>query len=126
MDTSKIEYVKLWMEQSRLYWSRLQTATALHTGVLVGWYYLQRDKDSPALALFLLCAGILLSILILVIMWRDTRYMDAMRKKAGEDVFPYPKCRLPIGGCCGALIIIFIMLAELCLLMIGLLNICNT
>jgi len=38
-NSEKLEYVKLWMQQSQLFWSRLQTATALHTGILVGWYY---------------------------------------------------------------------------------------
>ncbi len=124
MDTSKIEYVKLWMEQGKLYWSRLQTATALHTGVLVGWYFLQKDMPCSKLAPSLLVLGIWLSSLILLIMLGDARYWYALRDKAGEDVFPYPKCtRWPIGGVCGALIIFSLMVAEICLLVCGCLRV---
>ncbi|MDO8609357.1 MAG: hypothetical protein Q7R95_02325 [bacterium] len=112
----KIEYVNLWMQQSQLFWSRLQTATALHTGILVVWFYLSKDEDWSWLSPFLLGLGIVLSSLILIIMWRDGKYMDAMKDKAGKEVFPHPKCKCPIGRFCAAIMLVILMVVEVCLL----------
>jgi uncharacterized membrane protein len=113
MESLKIEYVKLWMEQSRLFWSRLQSVTALHTGVLAGWYIIKKDNNEWLwLAPFLLALGILLSAFILVIMCRDGQYMNAMRDKAGVDIFPHPNCRCPVGRVCGITMVLLLMAVE--------------
>jgi small-conductance mechanosensitive channel len=65
----ELEYVKLWMEQSKLFWSRLQIAITIHSGGLVGWYYLH-EKNIWMGSMWLLIV-VTLSYCLREIMHRD-------------------------------------------------------
>lgn len=107
--TTQIEYLKLWNEQSKLFWSRLQTATVLHSGVLAGWYKLRQDNSS--LQFFLLLIGSIVTMAILIIMYRDDQYMDKLRDLAGEY---FPKVdSTKLGRRCGYFIVGSIAFVEL-------------
>lgn len=82
-------YVDLWERRIQLFWSRLQTATAIQTGVMIAWYFLiqERKFEHSVASLALIVFGIILHWKILVIMQKDSEYIDAMTKKAG-DCFP--------------------------------------
>jgi len=110
----KIEYVKIWMQQSQLFWSRLQTISALQTGILVGWYKLAND---PCLRIGILLMGIILSALILFIMRRDTKYMKKMEELAKNEFPTANDCKdAPTGRQCGYAIVAVLILADLILL----------
>jgi hypothetical protein len=66
--------VQIWIHQSNLLWSRLQTITAIQVGAFTGWYFL-REKNL-CMANGLLGLAILLIICVGFLMYRDTRYMD--------------------------------------------------
>ena len=108
----KIEYAKLWMTQSQLFWSRLQTAALLHSAVLAGWY---GAKDHPRMRMALLGLGIILSCLLMMLMGRDAHYMEEMRKRA-DETFPDPEKHHIPGRKCGFAIVIILTLAEVVLL----------
>ena len=86
-----VEFAKVWAEQSKMLWSRLQTVTAIQTGVFAAWYFM-RDKNF-FLAPATVCLGMFLTTMILLIMQRDTVYLDFYRnefvrqppKPIGED-----------------------------------------
>jgi hypothetical protein len=111
----RLEYVKLWMQQSQLFWSRLQTVAALHTGVLLGWY---KSRSEVLLKMGILTVGMILSVLVFIVMLRDGFYMDRFAKLAnasGEDLCPKIGGRW-IGRVCGLLFVGILMFAELGLL----------
>ena len=112
----QIEYARLWMQQSQLFWSRLQTAALLHSGVLVGWYKL-RDAE-PILNRGLLALGIFLSVFVVAIMVRDSQYMDKMKKLAG-NTFPKTGKGAHYGRVCGFIIVLTFPVLELLLLVLG-------
>lgn len=124
--TPKIEYVKLWMQQSQLFWSRLQTTSVLHSGVLIGWYKLETDDKSDLKSMILLL-GIWLSIFLIAIMYRDSQYMEAMKAKAKgfsmtnpnelkEDAFPHLNKNSLSGRACGYFIVATFPVVEIFLL----------
>lgn len=82
-------YVDLWERRVQLFWSRLQTAAAIQTGVMVGWYFLiqERKLEHSILAALLCIFGFLLLFQIHKIMKKDGDYIDAITKRAG-DAFP--------------------------------------
>lgn len=108
-----MEYLNLWMQQSQLFWSRLQTATALHTAVLTGWYFIKPEEK--ILKISLLGIGIVISGLILRIMIRDSQYMEAMKEKSKDDLhWPPQSC---FGGRrCGYLLVIVFIIIEFTLI----------
>ena len=110
----EIEYLKLWMEQSKLFWSRLQSAAVLHTAVLAGWYTL--GPTHPRLRCALLFLGLILSVFLLAIMVRDARYLDSLRGKVGALHFPYTGSDNPKGRDCGYIIVGILMVAEVALM----------
>lgn len=72
MDDS--DRVLLWIHQSNLLWSRLQTISAIQVGVFTGWYFLRGSE--LWLANCLLGFAIALLILFIFVMRRDIQYMD--------------------------------------------------
>lgn len=103
--SEKIEYEKLWAEQSKLFWGRLQTATALHSAILIGWYKI----NEPDLKDAVLILGIVISILLSLIMLRDSTHIDFLKKKVGcASGFPW-------GRLYGFLIVIILMVTEVLL-----------
>lgn len=115
MPVDPIEYVKLWQVHSNLLWSRLQTVALLHTGVLVGWYNLQKESRWT-LANLVLVFGLIVSVFVIAIMVRDSQYLDVLRRLSG-DAFPTTNKSAPSGRGCGYLIVITLMVGELLLLL---------
>ena len=83
----------LWIHQSNLLWSRLQTISAIQVGAFTGWYFL-REKNI-CMANGLLGLAIILIICVGFLMYRDARYMDHF----GSTILPesirnaYPRGR---------------------------------
>jgi len=108
MPISPEEAIKLWQEESKLMWSRIQTVSVLEAGVLTGWYKLCETNQS-LLAKALLIVGSLLMFIIGILMHRDAQYMKACEDAAGDN-FPKPqKPCLHISGRWIAIGIIFIL-----------------
>ncbi len=103
------------MEQSKLFWSRLQTIAAIQTGVLVGWYKLPTDEQILKKGILIL--GLILSLLIAFIMRRDRKYMEKMHERAKPE-FPEPDdCPdAPKGRDCAYAMLVVMMIADLILL----------
>jgi hypothetical protein len=112
--TPEIEYARMWMQQSQLFWSRLQTAAILHSGVLAAWYKLPEDS---VLKTGVLCLGIFLSVFIIAIMVRDSQYMKEMRRRAGKS-FPDTGKDAPHGRTCGYIIVSVFPIIELLILLL--------
>ena len=81
------DYVEHWMRQSELFWSRLQSATVLHSGVLIAWY--QIHPSDKLLRLGVLLVGIIISLFLIGIMRRDAVYLDKIKDICG---FCFPDC----------------------------------
>lgn len=112
-EQKELEYVKLWMQQSQLFWSRLQSAALLHTGILAGWYTIKNNH--PRLGIGLLALGFAISFFLLFIMRRDGQYMDSIRNRA-PNAFPWTGADAPNGRLCGMIIVGLLMLCELTLI----------
>lgn len=80
-EQKEIEYLKLWMEQSKLFWSRLQIAITIHSGGLVGWYYLY-GKNVLLGSIWLLIV-VTLSFCLRQIMCRDSELKKCFALKTG-------------------------------------------
>lgn len=76
--------VQLWIHQSGLLWSRLQTISAIQVGALAGWWFL-RDKELW-LSNGLLVAAVALIGLVWGLMERDIKYMDAFGATIRQEV----------------------------------------
>ena len=72
--------VKGWHEESRLFWSRIQTASAIEVAVLAGWYHIwfsyHRFLSKELLGLLLLLVGTILLVFICLLMRQDSKAMD--------------------------------------------------
>jgi len=110
----QMEYVKLWKDHSGMFWSRLQTAALIHSGVLVAWYTSGRDGHTH-LPYYILVLGILLGCCLLAAMIRDAQYMDVLRQRSGHT-FPSTHKKRPAGRWSGYLIVVLPLLAEVLLL----------
>ena len=88
-EQKEIEYVKLWMEQSKLYWSRFQTIAAIQTGIYLSWWtvFSSSQINNRGFCFPISILGILLTAFVIAIMDRDAAYMDTMKDRAG-DRFP--------------------------------------
>ena|SRR3990167_3217774 len=92
--------VSFWQAESKLMWSRIQTASAIEAGTLAGWYKIRADKHlGPAVAI--LIVGAILLVIVSLLMKRDSQYMDACEKIAGSRI---PKPAPPLFGLSGRLI----------------------
>jgi len=116
-----MEYVKVWMQQSALFWSRLQWVALLQTGVFTAWFnlrQLQGEPDVIYLVVGILGIGGLLSLLLHRIMVRDAAYMEAMRQRAGLKVFPEPDPEesVPNGQKCAHSIVWALIAADVALI----------
>ncbi len=112
-DPNPIEYLRAWSAHCQLFWSRLQTAAILHSGVLVGWYKL--PENQPILKICILSLGVLLSIFVTAIMVRDAQYLTTLQKKCG-DAFPLTGHDHPKGRMCGFILVSIFPIIELILL----------
>jgi len=83
------DLVSFWQAQSKLMWSRVQTASVIEAGTLTGWYKVWLDNH-PCLALAILLLGACLLVVVSLLMYRDSQYMAACEEKA-EDRIPKPK-----------------------------------
>lgn len=110
----ELEYVKLWMEQSKLFWSRLQTAAAIQTGTFVGFYKISTsDKVGIHFLNYpLLTLAIGLLVLIIRIMMKDAEYSDALARSSGFS-FPAPENRNRAGKYSGYCIMFCCILSNL-------------
>lgn len=77
--------VTLWQFQSKLMWSRIQTATVIEAGVLGGWYQLWESGRS-ALTVAILLLGAALLLVVSLLMRRDSQYMTACETRAGDRI----------------------------------------
>jgi hypothetical protein len=83
--------LNIWIEQSKLLWSRLQTASVIEGATLAGWYQVRTVGLLPQIVLVF---GTLLLFILALIMRRDVAYLCAAKRKAG-DLLPCPP------ECCG-------------------------
>jgi hypothetical protein len=91
------EAVKFWLEQSKLMWSRVQTASVIEAAALAGWYKLLRDNQlGTALVVLVLGAGLL--VVVGLLMYRDSQYMVACERVAGDQM---PQPSPPLFGLSG-------------------------
>ncbi len=86
---TKEEAATFFLEESRLMWNRVQTATAIEAGALAGWYKVWTDKQFN-LSIILLIVGAVLLFGVSLLMKRDAQYMDCCEKIAG-DKLPTPE-----------------------------------
>lgn len=68
--------ISFWQAQSKLMWSRIQTASVIEAGSLAGWYKVCGDKH-PDLAVAILLLGAGLLVVVSLLMRRDSQYMYA-------------------------------------------------
>ena len=78
-DDLKHEYAKLFYEQNKLLWSRLQTAYLVEAGTLTAFYVLLKDRQ-PEIALGTCILGSVLLFVLLLILVRDVQFHTAMRQ----------------------------------------------
>lgn len=117
------EMVSTWNHQSRLLWSRIQTAIAVEIPILVAWYRLLASKPHW-LAIVILGFGFLLLDAISLWMWRDAQYMEECERQAGDYIPKLdPLIRIgPVrlrGRDIGQLVVICFALANLGLLLLS-------
>ena len=75
--------VSLWIHQSNLLWSRLQTISAIQVGTFAGWYFL-REKE-PCLSNSLLILTTILLVLFVPIFYRDIYYLKRFSIEAEKN-----------------------------------------
>lgn len=80
--------VSFWQEQSKLMWSRVQTASVIEAGTLAGWYKVWGDQH-PGLGVAILLLGAGLLVIVSLLMRRDSQYMAACERVA-KDRMPSP------------------------------------
>jgi len=122
--TAEIELKKeiilqLWMHQSNLFWSRIQTAIAIQGAIIGAWYLLFKDNGPlKPLSHFVLLGGVSLSIGLILIMSRDKEYLDKFSTSAiWENKEINPGVAKGVGGAnCGVLMVVFATLAITALL----------
>jgi cytochrome c oxidase subunit IV len=85
-----VHLAEWWQEQSRMLWSRIQTASTVEAAVVVGAYTLWAAKRS-GLAAALLFFGALLLVIVSLLAWRDGQYLQAIQDKLGDHNMPQPK-----------------------------------
>ena len=111
----QIEYLKLWMEQSKLYWSRLQTSAAIETGILLAWWQIKDAKEHAWLNIPLLILGSVLHCCILAILERDGAYVDVLREYSNR-AFPVTKRAEGCGRTCAQMMIWILIIGNIYLL----------
>ena len=85
--------ITLWINQSNLLWSRLQTASAIEAGSLAAAYNILPSHKCWSVALLIAASLLLFGVLLL--MMRDVQYLDAIRKYTAADVvIPKPAKRM--------------------------------
>jgi hypothetical protein len=107
------EYADLWTRQCELFWSRLQTTTALHTAIIAGWFV--TFEKYHCLSNAILSGGVLIGFLLWLIMWRDGDFMIKMKKAINDDTFDVPH-RGPNGKQLAYFIVWIPIIGELVLL----------
>lgn len=80
--------VSFWQAQSKLMWSRVQTTSVIEAGTLTGWYKVWEDQH-PYLGVAILLLGTGILFIVSLLMRRDSQYMDACERVAG-DRMPSP------------------------------------
>jgi hypothetical protein len=73
-DQKELPYLELWMRQSELFWSRIQTGITLHGAGLTG-AFLVLSEGYHELAILINISASLLSIVLIRIMKRDADLM---------------------------------------------------
>lgn len=78
------------MDQSKLFWSRLQTLSVLNGAIFAGWW---TTKEYEIISVGIIFLGFALNLSLGMIMKRDATYMEKLKSCAG-DMFPEcpPKC----------------------------------
>ncbi|MFA5197848.1 MAG: hypothetical protein WC437_05525 [Patescibacteria group bacterium] len=79
---SSIEYAKLWLEQSKLMWGRIQIAYLLHAGVFAAWYATRHEAN--ILSNLIAWGSAAFSILLLFVMFRDGDFLERIRTTANN------------------------------------------
>ena len=113
----KEDAVALWKFQSQLMWSRTQTAAIIEAGTLAGWYKLFEEKHL-LIAQFLLGFGAIIIIGILILMKRDSQFLDRIRDENEQEI---PRPSDPIFGLAGRrvafILLYFIAICNLILIL---------
>lgn len=112
-DWARMEYAKLWMEQSKLMWSRLQFIHLVHVAVLGSWFYLWLETCPVFFQVSILFIGLYVSQYIDIILQRDAAYMDKLRDLSIKAV---PELTIlkefPNGSMCATRILCFLCILE--------------
>jgi len=93
-DSRDTNHIQLWIHQSNLLWSRLQTVSAIQVGAFTGWYFLK--ENDPCLAFLLVGLAFFLTLLVVGIVNRDVAYLDAFGESIRRQV---PKSWISGRGC---------------------------
>ncbi len=96
--------VQLWIHQSGLLWSRLQTVSAIQVGAFTGWYFLRGIE--VGLSTLLMALALLLTLFMSGIVCRDIAYLDAFGSSIKAQV---PKGRISGRGCAYALLVLLLL-----------------
>lgn len=89
--------IALWQSQSKLMWSRIQTATVIEAAVIGGWYQLWNAHRS-ALAIAILILGAFFLLVVSYLMHRDGQYMTACESLVGSSMPDPGPPRLKLKG----------------------------
>jgi hypothetical protein len=92
--------IKFWQEQSRLMWSRVQTASVLEAGTLGSWYTTWKDCF-PSISIGILVFSVILLIIVSLLMRRDAQYMESCQRFLGDE---FLRPERPLFGISGRLI----------------------
>ncbi len=74
--------VKLYVEQNKLLWGRLQIAYLIEASALAGFYVVRSDHESR-LAFSLLALSAILLLLLALLIYRDTQHLEKFGTDAG-------------------------------------------
>lgn len=108
---SQEDAIKLWLEHSKLMWSRLQTIAVLEGGIIAGWYKIY-EINNFNLGYPVLIIGSMLLLIIGLLIHRDSQYMHTFEEAAGDAFSNRPKPLLGLPGRILALVIVGILLLS--------------
>ncbi len=101
-----------WVEQSKLLWSRLQTASVIEAAALAAAYKMCMDRRR-CLQILVLALGMVLLLLVFFLMKRDAEWLDAFHEAAGDCL---PKVKELFWGlkgrCIGYIAVFTLIIAD--------------
>lgn len=111
------EFLRAWLQQSALFWSRLQTLTVISAATFASWFALF-CRGHHLLARATLFLALIVVFIIGAVMLRDRQFMEFFKSKCPELLVSELK---PVvhGQLLAGILIIMLLLALLTLLAFG-------